>query len=271
MEHLTFHHGGRFGDCIAALYAVEQLCAREGKKAHIILSDFHAPVGWDEGKARSLLPFLETMPYVERATFVPYKLLDTKGFDYDLHAAEDMMNPQDFPEYDGSPWPGNVHLAKRYAHYFGFPFNPEHVWIPSVTVASWGPYYDVVFHAPLRRTVDQEQLRRIVAGVRAAGKSVCVLGDSQDYLEWQKSLEQFGIEFIGEGNDWNMTKYLVSVAQCFLGAVSSVQMLAEAMKKPRFVQVAQGCNNIYAQGVTGHTINGMEPEKVVELILHTIQ
>ena len=57
-EMRKFHHGGRLGDCLYALYTVKKLGGGE-----VYLSLFHSP-GWDEGMAKSLLPLIEYQDYV---------------------------------------------------------------------------------------------------------------------------------------------------------------------------------------------------------------
>lgn len=261
MERLTFHHGGRFGDCLAALYTVKAICERDGKQADLYLSDFQKG-NWSLEAAKTLVPFLKTQPYIHDVQVVPWTLLNEHGFDYDLHDAECVENPQDFPEWDGKSWPSNIHLAKRYAHYFGIPWNPEAIWIERAIGISGVAPFDVVFHAPLRRTVDQEQLRQTVRLLCEKGARVLVVGSEIDYLEWQTALTEFGVTFVAS-HSFLDTWFYLSTAGCFLGAVSSVNMLAEAMKIPRFVQVAPGCDNVYAQGNTGYTINGWTPEEVL--------
>lgn len=265
---LTFHHGGRFGDLFAALYTVRAICTSEGRQADLVISDFHQG-NWSLAMAWTVEGILRMQPYVRSVEFLPYKILRPEGFDYDLHAAEDVQNPQDFPEYDGSPWPGNVHLAKRYAHFFHIPFNPEEAWLEPVIPYSFGASFDVVFHAPLRRVTNQEQLRRTVALLRENGYSVAIVGGPTDNFEWLEALQPLGVTFLPP--DFTQTYYAVSVARCFLGAVSSVQMLAEGLKKPRFVQVAPGCNNVHAQGQTGWTINDMTPEEIMQKMLDILR
>lgn len=247
----TFHHGGRIGDCIFSLYTMAKLGG--GK---LYLTDFHEG-NWDQRIAEQLLPLIQYQEYVDQAQFVPYDHF-TNEVDYDLHAAELDYNPEQFPEWNHKVWPGNISIAKRYAIHFGIDFIPGFPWL---TAPKTFENIDVVFHAPIRRVVDKDQLVAIMVGLASAGKKIAIIGGESDWTEWREMIISHEITAI-----WPPTLLdaadMINSAKVFLGAVSSGNAIAEGLDKPNFVQVTDGCDNTFPYQV----INGMDPLRVVRQI-----
>lgn len=161
---LVFHHGGRIGDCLYAMYTVRKICERDNKKACIRLSLYHGG-SWNINTLYDIVDFLLTQPFVccVKEYTLPENFWegplnkDEHGVDYDLHAPERKYNPKDFPLYDSSyGWPGNVNLAERTATYFGIEYDPDETWLDFPS-DSGRPYFlpeqsdYVVVHATKRR------------------------------------------------------------------------------------------------------------------------
>lgn len=262
-KHKSFHHGGRLGDAIFALYTVRKLGG-----GVFFLSDFHKG-NWDEALARSLMPLIEYQDYVKQAFFVNWpvikKAIETaipNPIDYDLHEAEDDYNPQDFPEWNRKNWPGNINIVKRYALHFDVLYSPEEKWLTAPQIDNAA---DIVFHAPVRRIVgDQNYFKQVIEVLTTAGRRVLVIGNDKDVQDWDDHAP--GATFKTPKTMLWAATYINS-AKVFLGAVSSCNAIAEGLKKERWVQVAEDCDNIYPFGKSGHMINAQSPAEVAQSIL----
>lgn len=242
----TFHHGGRLGDAIYALYTVKALGG-----GHVVISDFHDGT-WNP---RSLLSLLKHQPYITGAEFFPYSDEMAASCTYDLHEAEDDNNPEEFPEWHGGDWPGNIHLAKRYAVHFGIDWHPNQPWLTAPRTKN----VDVVFHAPKRRVTDEAALSDVLHRLVNAGLEVRVLGGPEDYAEWYRPLWE--MVCIQPENLLEAADYINS-AKVFFGAVSSCHAIAEGLEKPRYVQQAPGCDNVTPTG----SLNGLSADQIYSLI-----
>ncbi len=107
--------GGRIGDIIFQLYTVEKL-AKGGQVDIVIDIEHHKnpPEAWNREMAESLIPLLRHQPYIRNAFIddglpCEFNMIDAENATPD-HAA--------FPEWRGPNSPGNIHIAKRYAHHF---------------------------------------------------------------------------------------------------------------------------------------------------------
>jgi len=236
----VFHHGGKFGDMIFALYTMKALGGGQ-----LVVSDYHG-VNWNLEIAETMRGFLLAQPYIEGVHFLPH-LMATCGcvkVDYDLQHAEDDKNPEDFPEWHGGSWPGNCNIRKRYAVHFGVEYDPEATWLTAPRTKE----VDVAVHMPQRRSVrSRADWMKILDGLR--GLRVAILGE-----------EGLGVDSLLETADY------INSAKVFLGVVSSCNALAEGLGKRRLVEQADGCDNVNARGKMGLSINGLSNQEVVEMV-----
>lgn len=262
MKSVSFHHGGRLGDCLYAMYAVKNLL-QEGEKAKIILTDFQEG-SWDVNYIRALLPLLVHQDYVSDTAYELFSEKFTNPdarqaaikqlalcVDYDLHDAELDYNPELFPEWNGPHWPGNCHIAKRYAVHFGLEFDPEAVWL---TAPKKGDY-DVVVHAPKRRlSIQDNGFALLLKALHKGGAKIAVIGGPHDFNEWNADLTAGQAQFICP-SDMLEFAALINGAKVFVGTASSGGVIAEGLKKQRFMDIGDGCFNTYPYGETGVCLN----------------
>ena len=232
----VFHHGGKFGDMIFALYTMKALGGGQ-----LVVSDYHG-VNWNLEIARTMEGFLLAQSYIDYVEFVPYS---TPGIvDYDLQHAEDDKNPEAFPEWHGGSWPGNCNIRKHYAVHFGVEYDPEAVWLTAPATKE----VDVAVHIPQRRSVrSRADWMKILDGLR--GLRVAILGE-----------EGLGTDSLLETADY------INSAKVFLGVVSSCNAIAEGLGKRRLVEQADGCDNVNAGGKMGLSINSLSNQEVVEVV-----
>lgn len=268
----TFIHGGRIGDLIYALYTVKEMGG-----GNIILVNHHTP-GWGVEYYKSLTRFLSRIPYISGHCWVEkeedaIEIAKTAGECFNFIDAERSYNPDKFPEWHGKSWPGNIHLAKRYATYFNIPFFANQIWLqPGLFQPRVGSLpehkFDIVFHAPVRRVTNMEHLKDIVVFLSKKYRIV-VTGDELDEKNW---LAYIGINknvtyFSMLCRDMADQAYLIQESTVFLGAVSSGHAVSEAMGKPRYVQQADGCDNVIPTLV----INGMRVGEIARHISNAIE
>ena len=236
----VFHHGGRIGDMIFALYTMKALGGGQ-----LVVSDYHG-VGWSLEIAETMRSFLLYQSYVESVVLVDYDVLDYSRVDYDLQHAEDDKNPEAFPEWHGGSWPGNCNIRKRYAVHFGVEYDPEAVWLTAPRTRS----VEVAVHIPQRRSVrTSEDWREILERLAELRIRTVVLGE-----------EGIGAYSLLESADH------INSAKVFLGVVSSCNALAEGLGKRRLVEQADGCDNVNAGGKMGLSINSLSNQEVVEMV-----
>ncbi|KKM05867.1 hypothetical protein LCGC14_1749760 [marine sediment metagenome] len=234
----VFHHGGKFGDMIFALYTMKALGGGQ-----LVVSDYHG-VGWSLEIAETMRSFLLYQSYVKSVMLVDYDALDYGRVDYDLQHAEDDKNPEAFPEWHGGSWPGNCNIRKRYAVHFGVEYDPEAVWLTAPRTKQ----VDVAVHLPMRRSVrSAEDWDEILGGLSRL--KVMVLGE-----------EGLGTDSLLETADY------INSAKVFLGVVSSCNALAEGLGKRRLVEQADGCYNVNVGGKMGLSINSLSNQEVVEMV-----
>ena len=232
----VFHHGGKFGDMIFALYTMKGLGGGQ-----LVVSDYHG-VNWSLLIAETMYEFLRGQPYIESVRFVSYP--DLGKVDYDLQHAEDDKNPEAFPEWHGGSWPGNCNIKKRYAVHFGVEYDPEAVWLTAPATKE----VDVAVHIPQRRSVRSTKDWHEILGA---------LGDLRVALLGEES---GSTDSLLESADY------INSAKVFLGVVSSCNALAEGLGKRRLVEQADGCFNVNAGGKMGLSINGLSNQEVIELV-----
>jgi len=232
----VFHHGGKFGDLIFALYTMKALGGGQ-----LVVSDYHG-VGWSLEIARTMEGFLLAQSYIEDVWFQPYTTPGT--VDYDLQHAEDDKNPEAFPEWHGGSWPGNCNIKKRYAVHFGVEYDPEAIWLTAPQTKD----VDIAVHIPQRRSLrSRADWMKILDGLR--GLRVAILGE-----------EGLGVDSLLETADY------INSAKVFLGVVSSCNALAEGLGKRRLVEQADGCDNVNVGGKMGLSINGLSNQEVIEMV-----
>lgn len=253
-----FHHGGRLGDALYALYTIKKLGG-----GRVYLSLYHSP-GWNQEMLDSLLPLLEYQKYIKSADQCetpPH--FGNINISHDLHDAEDSFNPEDFPEWIGPTWPGNgVSILKRYALHFNIHPDFEETWLDAPQTKD----VDIVFHMPQRRCLRDfdEWIRILLTLSHHYKQKVIILAGPDDAHEWgdmTKSLPVIVPQSFLETADY------INSAKLFIGGASSCNVCAEGLKQWRMVEIADGCHDIYAQGRTGFTINGWSPEDVVAMAL----
>ncbi|KKM01510.1 hypothetical protein LCGC14_1793680 [marine sediment metagenome] len=234
-----FHHGGKFGDMIFALYTMKALGGGQ-----LVVSDYHG-VNWNLAVARTMTSFLLAQPYIESVRTVPYIAAEVSQVDYDLQHAEDDKNPEAFPEWHGGSWPGNCNIRKRYAVHFGVEYDPEAVWLTAPQTKD----VDVAVHIPSHRIVRTAvEWCEILDGL--SGLKVMVLG-AEGCL---------GTNSLLESADH------INSAKVFLGVVSSCNALAEGLGKRRLVEQADGCDNVNVGGKMGLSINSLSNQEVIEMV-----
>jgi len=255
---------------VYALYTVKAL----GGGA-VLLSTFHWPA-WDIEMAESMMPFLRHQEYIDAAGIfsVPIGQMERwracgtipKGIDtcsFNLWKAETDHNPEAFPEWHGRVWPGNCHIAKRYAVHFGVEWDPESKWLTAPTTKK----VDVIFHMPLRRIVrNRKQWFWILNRLQETGYSVIILGGPNDIDEWSGRSEFHTCC----PKDFLETADYINSAKLFIGGASSCNTVAEGLKKRRIVELAPDCDDTYPYGDTGHYANDMSDEKIVQLALEIL-
>jgi len=234
----VFHHGGRIGDMIFALYTMKALGG-----GWLAVSDYHKG-NWSLDIAATMSSFLAAQSYVEEVLIVHRYDGLCAVVDYDLQHAEDDHNPEAFPEWDGEPWPSNCNIRKRYAVHFGVEHDPDAVWLTAPRTKD----VDVAIHLPSRQAVrSAADWSEIVDGL--SGLRVVILGE-----------EGLGVESLLETADY------INSAKVFLGVVSSCNALAEGLGKRRLVEQAPDCYNVNVGGKMGLSINQMSNQEVVEMV-----
>ncbi len=232
----VFHHGGRIGDMIFALYTMKALGGGQ-----LVVSDYHG-VGWSLEIAETMRSFLLYQSYVESVLITPHQYIGL--INHDLQHAEDDKNPQDFPEWHGGSWPGNCNIRKRYAVHFGVDYDPEAIWLTAPRTKE----VDVAVHLPMRRSVRSgADWNNILDGL--SGLKVVILGK-----------EGLGTDSLLKTADY------INSAKVFLGVVSSCNALAEGLGKRRLVEQADGCDNVNVGGKMGLSINSLSNQEVVEMV-----
>ncbi len=231
-----FHHGGKFGDMIFALYTMKALGGGQ-----LVVSDYHG-VGWSLEIAETMRSFLLYQSYVESVVLCPYPHIGL--INHDLQHAEDDKNPEAFPEWHGGSWPGNCNIRKRYAVRFKVDYDPEATWLTSPRTKQ----VDVAVHLPMRRSVRSgADWNNILDGLSRL--KVVILGE-----------EGLGTDSLLETADY------INSAKVFLGVVSSCNALAEGLGKRRLVEQADGCDNVNVGGKMGLSINRLSNQEVIEMV-----
>jgi len=265
----NFHSPGRLGDIIFQLYTVKML---EGGNFYISL--FHQG-NWNRKMIDSIIPFIKYQEYINDSKFIDPNYFVNKAtdcfidgkfvlIDYDLHEAELDFNPDKFPEWHRKYWPGNCHLAKRYAVHFGIDWDPESIWLTAPKTKS----VDVIFHAPMRRVRSQEMIQRfsrILRRLSSYGYSVTILSGENDRDEWKTHAKVANIG-IRTPIDFLETSDYINSAKVFFGAVSSCNAIAEGLKKNRLLYQKDDCDNVYSAGKTGFRVNEWTEEEIFDKI-----
>lgn len=223
----TFHHGGRIGDMVFALWTMKAL---GGGKLYV--SDYHKG-NWDLSIAKSMEDFLIKQRYIDSVEFIRYA--DLPKVDYDLQKAEDDYNPEKFHTWDPTgPWPGNANIAQRYATHFGLEFDGE----PWLIKEPWIGF-DIVFHCPLRRSIIKERWSDLLFQLDLDGYASVVVGrEDEDY--W---ISKIPFALFNHGDLYTSYR-LISSCKVFVGSVSSCNAIAEGLGKPTVVEQADGCFNV---------------------------
>jgi len=251
----TFHHGGRIGDLIFALWTMKHLGG-----GRLIVSDYHKG-NWGLDVAESMRGFLEIQPYIEKVLTWNYYPVHQYSVDYDLQNAEDTFNPESFAEYRAKTgWPGNVNILHRYAVHFDLQAEYEK-WLetrePWLVAPVTKQRVDVAFHCPMRRSVrSRDEWMHILNDLWDEELLVAVLGTEDFIICRSKDL----LESAG----W------INSAKVFLGTISSCNAIAEGLGKTRFVEQADGCFNVHVDPPSV-SINGMTNEEVVRRVLEVVK
>ena len=232
----VFHHGGKFGDMIFALYTMKALGGGQ-----LVVSDYHG-TSWSLEIAETMRSFLLYQSYVESVVLCSYPHIGL--INYDLQHAEDDKNPEAFPEWHGGSWPGNCNIRKRYAVHFGVDYDPEATWLTAPATKD----VDVAVHIPQRRSVRSTKDWHEILG-ELGDLRVALLGE-----------EGGGTDSLLETADY------INSAKVFLGVVSSCNALAEGLGKRRLVEQADGCDNVNVGGKMGLSINGLSNQEVIEMV-----
>jgi len=221
--------------------------------------------------AKSMLSFIQYQEYVKEAGYfvIPFGALENwratgdapdvvKACTHDLWQAENDRNPDKFPEWHGRQWPGNCHIAKRYAVHFDVEWDPEAVWLTAPRTKK----VDIVFHMPIRRSVRPAiEWAHILKVFRQLNYSVLILGGRDDIEEWRfyaGRIPRLAPDTLLQSADY------INSAKLFIGGASSCNTIAEGLKKHRIVELADDCDDTYPYGDTGQCANGMSLGDIVE-------
>lgn len=249
----TFQTSGRLGDIVYQMYTVKSFCARDSEQAQMLIDLEHhkEPRGaWNLDMAYSIAKLLNYQDYISNTAIVTGEQY-VWPTDINLVDAENApADPKAFPEWRGPNWPGNIHLAKRYAHHFGFGWKPGDVWMTAPQTKK----AEVVVHAPLRRMTDKYELYAAINMLRADGVKVTIIA-GHDWTEWENTSL---LECVTQPANMLEAADYINSAKVFLGAVSSCHAIAEALGKPRFVQQAADCDNVNSTLV----LNGMSAKDI---------
>lgn len=255
----TFQTSGRLGDIVYQLYTIKAM----GGGDIIIDLEHHKepPEKWNWHMAESIMPLLSYQTYIDSIFMSlepggrpPWKYPDEPIYDFDMVDAERApMDPLSFPEWTGPNWPGNIHLAKRYAHHFGVAWKPGSIWLDAPK--NHTESVDIAFHAPKRRCTDENNLRQIMEMLVHLGYGVAVIDPDREWF-----MDIAGVQHVTK--DMLEAADIINSAKVFLGAVSSCHAIAEALGKPRLVQQAPDCDNVNST----HVLNGLNARQIVELV-----
>jgi len=262
---LTFHHGGRYGDLLYAMYTVKKICEKAGKKAVMKLSPYHT--GWTKTSIKSIGSFIELLPYVDRVE--SYELPDIfnrrplgqeEGIDYDLHAPERLYNPGDFPEWDRKSWPSNIHMAKRTAHYFDVDFDPSETWLEHIP---WGPTHAtrtvLIHYLERRKNRELSHIQAVANHLVAYGIRPIFIGTGLELERWHYS-EECGFSI---PSDFYETAELMSHAEAIICCGSSPYVLARGLGLKAFVDLSPECSNNYPLSPRDIDISKMRTDGII--------
>lgn len=262
-------HGGRSGDVFYSLYAAMML---GGGTFQLCL--YHAPVAWNIELLESVLSLVKYQTYIVQADVVkiphrwrnvanaPYADIgiDFRQITHDFIHADTVRNPERFPELTPGEWPSNVHLAKRYCDPWHVEWDPELKWLTVPTNAMC--FDDIVFHVPLRRSIRSKQSwLYILNKLKSRKLLIRIIAGENDIGEWK----ELGFA-ISKPRNFLQSAIFINSSKVFLGVASSCNVIAEGLKHPRCVELADDCYNTYPFGDTGVMINGMSDDAVVELV-----
>jgi hypothetical protein len=271
----VFHHGGRLGDCLYAMYTVMMISNVLQRKAHVILSDYHRG-GWSQEAAKSLTPLLLDQWYIGKVTWLslpedkrsPYSFLD---FDplfpdmsfpdvtFNLTRAEGDYNPDKFPEWNGVNWPGNISIPKRYAAHWDVPWSPDTPWLENSNKIR-NPA-SVVFHLPKHRLTRHESDYVSLINLLRSKQIKCkVIGSEEDRHFWRNYINVECGDFLNVATN-------IQQSDCFVGCASSCYVVAEGLGKRRFIDFKPDCKKSLEASPTIQTdITSMSIDLVFESI-----
>lgn len=268
----VFHHGGRIGDCIYALYTIKSLGG-----GRLILSKFHVG-SWGDSEIDSLSPLVEYQDYIEsvrvadicnedldlwRLSQIKPKIIDDE-VDYDLHDCELDYNPDMFPEWHGKSWPGNCHIGKRYSIHYGIRFNHSEPWIRAPRTMS----HDVVVHLPFRRMVRSASCwLEILNSISDQGFSVKLIGSQYDTSMWDKSSCRFDV---ATPRDMLHASDYINSSRLFVGVASSNYVIAESIMKDGFVELSDDSSNAKPMNDRMAEITGFDNNTVVKMVVERL-
>jgi hypothetical protein len=267
----TFHHGGRLGDCLFALYTIKELGG-----GRLALS-LYQQGGWYKYMIDALLPLIEYQSYIEDCGQCDQE--DRHQYDVDFVKYENMFNPLMFPEWEGPDWPGNIHIGKRYAACAGVTWSPGRAWLQAPQ--TYVDDLDIVFHAPMRRCMrDPDRWADIIRNLCIDEYNIAVIGSKEDIEDWEPRLHsKSDFTYYGKKRDFSKTGSMTLVipdnflqaadyinsAKLFMGAISSCHAIAEGLGVWTMCDVHTDCSEFYSKGKTGVTCNSWQTDQVLKV------
>lgn len=267
----VFIHGGRIGDCIYALHTVKDL---GGGIFQICLR--HAPIRWDQKSLLDLLPLIQYQSYITKAVFtkIPHQYVmrntspgtkhrgseefeclgeDFQPWTHSFVDSESVYDPHNYPDLCNVNWIHHCHQSRRHHHFFQIKWDPDAVWLEAPKTKR----VDIAFHAPSYRLVrSSDRWARIVETLQKRF-NVAIISGEVDRHDWARVGDVIIPPSLLETADY------INSAICFLGCASSCYAMAEAMKKHRFIELAQDCFNNFPYGKTGRLVNEWSDRELV--------
>ncbi len=254
-----FYHGGHIGDVIYSLYTMMV----DGGKSLLELGPGQNQ-RWGDREIKSLLPLINYQSY---ATGI--KVASASPDAHDFTDCTRIVNSRDFYEWHGLRWPGNINLKKRY--FIGYflamygmkwvleHFESEPKWLDAPRTKP----YQFVLHLPTQRLCRPiSDWYDIVNQLKLLG-SVAIIG-SDDTDIWENTgVYQRPTDMLDAAN-------YINSAHMFLGSASCNYVIAEGLRKLRFVDVPQESEGTVPTNHSGWNIASWSVQEIINRVKQCI-
>jgi len=256
---MRFYHGGHIGDVIYSLYTI-----KKSGGGTLVLGPGQQH-GWGDDEIDALMPLINYQDYVYEIWSIDKKYPDQ--IDHDFTSIRDIVNPEDFWEWEHEPWPGNAHLKKRYFNSLWrkraglidqmLAYSNDDKWLtaPHESYA----VFDIVFHAPTRKIVrGQAEWHDILSALSTKGFTILVIG-GDDLDEWSDSL------YYVKHKPANFLEVASRIDACglFLGLASCNYVIAEGLDKFRLIDMAPATTGAEPMNERGWDITNWSKGRVI--------